>query len=261
MAPTPRLSTTRNAFTLIEVLVVVAIIAILVAVLYPVFARARERARQTACVGNLKQLGAAIELYRADYGGAFPTSREPKPSDVLMEDRVFVSWTGMVSPYVKSGLDETAPISVRSKRFSGVYLCPSDTGQAGPSYAMNGWFLIFLGTGDVAQPAETVLIAEKRAVTPLEHLVWWRFPWPRRRPGQADMTPGHEDTINAIAPEPNEDPNEFGNLNVLIEASGLQTRRHNGGSNWLYADGHVKWGRLNQIWGNGFETNQLLPNR
>lgn len=63
----------KSGFTLIELLVVIAIIAILAAILFPVFARAREKARQTSCLSNLKQLGLGVAMYAQDYDGFHPT--------------------------------------------------------------------------------------------------------------------------------------------------------------------------------------------
>ena len=65
----------RRGFTLIELLVVIAIIAILAAILFPVFARAREKARQTSCLSNLKQLGLGMLMYVQDYDERFPSGR------------------------------------------------------------------------------------------------------------------------------------------------------------------------------------------
>src|SRR2546422_10614141 len=63
----------RHAFTLIELLVVIAIIAILAAVLFPVFAQAREKARSTACLSNMKQACYGVMMYVQDHDGSFPS--------------------------------------------------------------------------------------------------------------------------------------------------------------------------------------------
>ena len=62
----------QSGFTLIELLVVIAIIAILAAILFPVFAKAREKARQAACMSNEKQIGTALMMYVQDYDEVFP---------------------------------------------------------------------------------------------------------------------------------------------------------------------------------------------
>ena len=61
-----------KGFTLIELLVVIAIIAILAAILFPVFAKAREKARQSSCQSNLKQVGLAVQQYMSDYDQTTP---------------------------------------------------------------------------------------------------------------------------------------------------------------------------------------------
>jgi prepilin-type N-terminal cleavage/methylation domain-containing protein/prepilin-type processing-associated H-X9-DG protein len=91
----------RRGFTLIELLVVIAIIAILAAILFPVFAKAREKARQTSCLSNLKQLGLAITQYTQDYDENLPNSTLNGVG----------SWRYMIYSYVKS---------------TGVYKCPSN---------------------------------------------------------------------------------------------------------------------------------------
>ncbi|WP_395145752.1 prepilin-type N-terminal cleavage/methylation domain-containing protein, partial [Armatimonas sp.] len=64
----------KRAFTLIELLVVIAIIAILAAILFPVFAQAREKARQTSCLSNQKQIGLGVMQYVQDYDETYPTA-------------------------------------------------------------------------------------------------------------------------------------------------------------------------------------------
>ncbi len=89
----------RNGFTLIELLVVIAIIAILAAILFPVFAKAREKARQTSCLSNIRQLSTGLLSYVQDYD-------EEMPGGLLYPDpgnpSVRYSWRYMIQPYVKN---------------------------------------------------------------------------------------------------------------------------------------------------------------
>jgi len=94
--------TNRNGFTLIELLVVIAIIAILAAILFPVFAKVREKARQTACLSNEKQLGLGLIQYEEDYDESFPGRNIPA-------DPTRPNWGNAIYPYVKS---------------TAVYFCP-----------------------------------------------------------------------------------------------------------------------------------------
>lgn len=77
----------RNGFTLIELLVVIAIIAILAAILFPVFAQARESARTTSCLSNMKQIGLGVKMYAQDYDEEFPmgTYNGPRNWEVNMD--------------------------------------------------------------------------------------------------------------------------------------------------------------------------------
>jgi prepilin-type N-terminal cleavage/methylation domain-containing protein len=89
-----------RAFTLIELLVVIAISSILAAILFPVFARAREKARQTACLSNLKQLGLSVLQYAQDSGRGSPV-RPPSPS-FTVAPTLEESWTRSMQPYIKN---------------------------------------------------------------------------------------------------------------------------------------------------------------
>src|SRR5262245_8613142 len=91
----------RRGFTLIELLVVIAIIAILAAILFPVFAQAREKARGTSCLSNLKQVGLGVSMYMQDYDGNFPMmqwwTRGTNNQVVQM------SWYASIYSYIKNG--------------------------------------------------------------------------------------------------------------------------------------------------------------
>ncbi|MBM3498472.1 MAG: DUF1559 domain-containing protein [Armatimonadetes bacterium] len=89
-----------QGFTLIELLVVIAIIAILAAILFPVFARAREKARQTSCLSNVKQLGLGVMMYCQDYDETYPGYYPPWPATVPSPQGC--SWWEGIYPYVKN---------------------------------------------------------------------------------------------------------------------------------------------------------------
>ena len=98
-----------KAFTLIELLVVIAIIAILAAILFPVFAKARERAKMSACLSNTKQIGLALNQYVEDNDGAFPAN----PYSASPRTRL---WFHCLMPYAKS---------------AEIFRCPSRAGLPG----------------------------------------------------------------------------------------------------------------------------------
>lgn len=99
----------NKGFTLIELLVVIAIIAILAAILFPVFAKAREKARQTSCASNLKQLGTSVAMYVQDYDETFPKLSNTDPNTGVWY------WFQVITPYVKSNK---------------LFACPSDSGTS-----------------------------------------------------------------------------------------------------------------------------------
>src|SRR5947209_52061 len=91
----------KAAFTLIELLVVIAIVAILAALLFPVFAQARERARMTGCVSNMRQIGSALMMYAQDYDETLPYIRFHGAGPCPKGSHCFV-WKNAIRPYLKS---------------------------------------------------------------------------------------------------------------------------------------------------------------
>ncbi|MCS6776569.1 MAG: DUF1559 domain-containing protein [Chloroherpetonaceae bacterium] len=102
----------RSAFTLIELLIVIAIIAILAAMLFPVFAQAREKARQSGCISNLKQLATATMMYTQDYDETFPNAQWIGPAAFPPHWYFGESVRDLLEPYVRN---------------ASIFVCPSDT--------------------------------------------------------------------------------------------------------------------------------------
>ena len=162
----------QRGFTLIELLVVIAIIAILAAILFPVFAQAREKARQTSCLSNEKQLGLGVLQYVQDYDEMFPPA-----SNVWVD-----SWSITTQPYVKSyavfrcpsdGDTDLRPALIPWAGVSISYGANMDNnGYAFGSFKALGpfglgnpstgfWYIPSLMLADIKQPTGGIMLAEK----------------------------------------------------------------------------------------------------
>src|SRR4051812_41634027 len=109
----------KSAFTLIELLVVIAIIAILAAILFPVFAQAREKARMSACISNMRQIGTGLLMYVQDYDETYPYCRFHGALGTTVE-RNIDSWRNANLPYLKSVDVLGCPSNPNSRTIAGV---------------------------------------------------------------------------------------------------------------------------------------------
>ena len=226
---------TRRGFTLIELLVVIAIIAILAAILFPVFAQAREKARATQCLSNLKQIGAAVLMYAQDYDENLP-NRWP-------------IWLGYQEFYWRvDGGDLPAHLNPYVKN-SAVWYSPEDRlSKRGPtSFIVNaelapGWPLSKIG-----RPAEAIYLTDRTDLDvltigpdddPPDEYFWWRFCNPPLDRGPADL------------PRPYDD---------LMVATQISPRRYVGDvAAYLFLDSHVQTLPFAKTWGDA-STNLHYP--
>jgi len=209
----------RSGFTLIELLVVIAIIAILAAILFPVFARAREKARQTSCLSNVKQITLGMLMYAGDYDEMWPVAYYYS-ADWMQEyawdfhvDWAAGSWSlGLIGPYMKNAQINQCP-TVKSLQ---------TWGRPATGYAYNTSYIgrgplepqpIPSSIGDVQAPSETALVADS---------AYWSPGPPAGLAGNNFLRSPLDPFYTAYAVGPN----------VHF--------RHNGAANVGYCDGHAK---------------------
>jgi len=217
----------RRGFTLIELLVVIAIIAILAAILFPVFARAREKARQTSCLSNLKQIGLALIMYTNDYDECYPTGRTWCGNPSTQQN---LQYYQLVNPYVKNWQLFACPSSSRQCANGSIphHGVNSMVGQWGvpanfqlsygySEYMWNGAFGNAIGCGGVQnahkstmwkQPASSVIVADSAGLINSGHRIGW----------------ANECGVGCNPPR-------------AVDGN----TRHNGGSNVAFMDGHAKF--------------------
>ena len=163
----------KRALTLIELLVVIAIIAILAAILFPVFARAKESAKKTTCLSNVRQIGLAWTLYNGDFDDTLMRVRIPQAGKTIYWWGSFDGTTlreseGLLFPYLRGKAIQSCPtfdnrlrsaIGLTGYGYNYYYLSPS-------TYQPPNWdeVAVPVTAGQVGNPSETVAFGDSARI-------------------------------------------------------------------------------------------------
>lgn len=215
-------STRWRGFTLIELLVVIAVISILAAILFPIFARARENARRTSCLSNLRQMSLAFTQYSQDYDERLPLTSFRKTAEFNN------SWTIGAEPYLKS--TQIFRCASDSAAVWNAPAAPPTNNYYTTSYLMNAWMAgsnTFTHLASVGSPARVVILSESNGVARDHfHPFFWGSPPETVNPF---MNPATWDSAKS-------------------ETKEFPLARHLEGFNVAFCDGHVKWTKWSGVW-------------
>jgi prepilin-type processing-associated H-X9-DG protein/prepilin-type N-terminal cleavage/methylation domain-containing protein len=249
-----------SGFTLIEILVTLGIIVILAAILFPVFAKARASARRTSCASNLKQLATAIMMYMQDHDQTYPMIVQNKTANVSPSNPF--GWADSLDPYVKNTQVFQCPDEAKAPNPSGHGL-PVDptTSSATGGYTdywinaqlngVSGSTYYSLAKGDIISPTQTVLLAEGGG----NSARYTANGCAASNVGDSHIADDGHPYNDTVLNTPFSCTSTA--VGVLVNTSTNLTGaayRHLGGSNYAFADGHVKW-----LAGNAKVYNRYTP--